>query len=167
MRHRTNIFASDQKVGQQMLNKQTNWDRIRIFCDDRHRGDLPRGETRITKDIRMGYRLYAKVKIAFSKVSDNRDKHGGDDLPKAAGVILTIGAMAAQRMCPKWVRRKRSLQKLKHKLTRDEARRIAANVAKLPGVVTEGIEPGDTNDTRSSARDIPTIPVRFNAGGAD
>jgi hypothetical protein len=52
-------------------------------------------------------------------------------------------------------------------LTRDEARRIATNIAKLPGVVTEGIEPGDTNDTRSSARDIPTIPVRFNAGRAD
>jgi hypothetical protein len=46
-------------------------------------------------------------------------------------------------------------------LTRDEARRIATNV------VTEGIEPADTNDTRSSARDIPTIPVRFNAGRAD
>ena len=32
------------------------------------------------------------------------------------------------------------------------------------GVVTEGIEPGDTNDTRSSARDIPTIPVRHVRG---
>jgi hypothetical protein len=111
MRHRTNIFALDQKGSQQMLNKQTNWYRIRIFCDDRHRGDLPRGETRITKDIRMGHGLYAKVKIAFSKVSDNRDKHGGDDLPKAAGVTLTIGGMAVWRMCPKSVRRKRSLHR--------------------------------------------------------
>lgn len=50
------------------MNKQTNWYRIRIFCDNRHRGDLPRTETRITKDIRMAYQLYAKGKIAFSKV---------------------------------------------------------------------------------------------------
>jgi hypothetical protein len=73
------MLALDQKVGQQtpsnieLTNKQTNWYRFRIFRDDRHRGDLPRGETRITKDIRMACRLYAKVKIAFSKVSDNRN----------------------------------------------------------------------------------------------
>jgi len=67
------MFALNQKVGQQtlvnlkLMNKQTNWYRFRIFRNDSHWGDLPRAETRITKDIRMAYRLYAKVKIAFPK----------------------------------------------------------------------------------------------------
>jgi len=48
----------------ELTNKQKNWYRIRVFGDDRHRGDLPRGETCIGKDIRRSYWFYAKVGMA-------------------------------------------------------------------------------------------------------
>ena len=51
-------IASDE-----LTNKQTNWYRIRVFGDDRHRDDL------YTKDIRRTYWFYAKVEIARSNVS--------------------------------------------------------------------------------------------------
>jgi hypothetical protein len=48
----------------ELTYKQKNWYRIRVFGDDRHRGDLPRGETCIGKDIRRSYWFYAKVGMA-------------------------------------------------------------------------------------------------------
>src|SRR6516162_1587253 len=33
----------------ELTNKQKNWYRIRVFGDDRHRDDLPRGETCIPR----------------------------------------------------------------------------------------------------------------------
>ena len=45
----------------ELTNKQKNWYRIRVFGDDRHRGDLPRGERCIGKVIRRAYWFHAKV----------------------------------------------------------------------------------------------------------
>jgi hypothetical protein len=46
------------------MNKRTDWYRIRIICEHRHRGDMPRGETRIVESIRKRRGFYAKVEIA-------------------------------------------------------------------------------------------------------
>ena len=47
----------------ELTNKQKNWYRIRLFGDDHHRDDLPRGETCIGKGIRKAYWFYAKVEL--------------------------------------------------------------------------------------------------------
>ena len=61
---RTAAALAHQCGNGELTNKQKNWYRIRVFGDDRHRGDLPRGETCIGKDIRRSYWFYAKVGMA-------------------------------------------------------------------------------------------------------
>ena len=64
-RSRPAVALAHQCGNGELTNKQKNWYRIRVFGDDRHRDDLPRGETCIGKDIRRAYWLYAKVEFAF------------------------------------------------------------------------------------------------------
>ena len=60
-RSRPAVALAHQCGNGELTNKQKNWYRIRVFGDDRHRDDLPRGETCIGKDIRRAYWFYAKV----------------------------------------------------------------------------------------------------------
>jgi hypothetical protein len=61
VRSRPEAALAHQCGNGELTNKQKNWYRIRVFGDDRHRDDLPRGETCIGKGIRKAYWLYAKV----------------------------------------------------------------------------------------------------------
>jgi hypothetical protein len=54
------------------MNEQTNWYRICIFCDDRHRGDLPREETRITKVYAWRTSSMQKSKLLFQSIGQSR-----------------------------------------------------------------------------------------------
>src|SRR5262249_51796374 len=66
VRSRSAAALAHQCGNGELTNKQKNWYRIRVFGDDRHKGDLPRVETCIGKVILRAYWLYAKVESLVS-----------------------------------------------------------------------------------------------------
>ena len=83
VRSRSAAALAHQCGNGELTNKQKNWYRIRVFGDDRHRGDLPRGETCIGKDIRRAYWFYPKVQSRSGRnaATSHRAKLGHPKTP--------------------------------------------------------------------------------------
>jgi hypothetical protein len=65
LRSRPAAAVAHQCGDGELTNKRKNWNRIRVFGDDRHRGQFAAREMCIGKDIRRAYPIYAKVDFAF------------------------------------------------------------------------------------------------------